>query len=125
MRRLMKPEARRFTSLAEEARGWAADLNAHWIRDGKRCEKRLVDAALAFFEELIPGANKGIVLHQDLHGDNILSAQREPWLVIDPKPLCGDPNFAPAPLIRSVEFGHSRASVLDRFGVPPNFQTPR
>ena len=114
LRRLMKPGDRRFTSLAEEARLWADNLYANWISDGKRCEKRLVDAALAFFQQLAPGASEGVLLHQDLHGDNILSAQREPWLVIDPKPLSGDPNFAAAPLIRGFELGHSRASVLNR-----------
>jgi streptomycin 6-kinase len=27
----------------------------------------------------------------DLHAGNVLPAQREPWLVIDPKPFVGDP----------------------------------
>ena len=35
------------------------------------------------------------VLLTDLHGGNILSAQREPWLVIDPKPYVGDPCYDP------------------------------
>jgi streptomycin 6-kinase len=29
----------------------------------------------------------------DLHGDNILAAQRAPWPVIDPKPNVGDPAY--------------------------------
>ncbi|MGW8490046.1 aminoglycoside phosphotransferase family protein [Streptomyces sp. NPDC055886] len=33
------------------------------------------------------------LLHWDLHYDNILAAQREPWLAIDPEPLVGDPGF--------------------------------
>jgi streptomycin 6-kinase len=33
------------------------------------------------------------VLATDLHADNVLSSQREPWLVIDPKPFVGDPAF--------------------------------
>ncbi|MGI8756536.1 MAG: aminoglycoside phosphotransferase family protein, partial [Acidimicrobiales bacterium] len=46
-------------------------------------------------------------------------------LVIDPKPLVGDPAFAPAPIVRSNELGHSRQAVLrrldamvDALGVP-------
>ena len=35
------------------------------------------------------------VLLTDLHGGNILSARREPWLVIDPKPYVGDPCYDP------------------------------
>lgn len=33
------------------------------------------------------------MLHWDLHYDNVLAAEREPWLVIDPEPLIGDPGF--------------------------------
>ena len=34
-------------------------------------------------------------------------ATREPWLVIDPKPLSGERAFAVAPIVRSTELGHS------------------
>jgi streptomycin 6-kinase len=34
-----------------------------------------------------------VLLCTDLHGDNILAARREPWLVIDPKPYLGDPAY--------------------------------
>jgi streptomycin 6-kinase len=33
------------------------------------------------------------MLHWDLHYDNVLAAQREPWLAIDPEPLAGDHGF--------------------------------
>ena len=33
------------------------------------------------------------LLHWDLHFENVLAAEREPWLAIDPKPLVGDPAF--------------------------------
>ncbi|MEU0687399.1 aminoglycoside phosphotransferase family protein [Streptomyces uncialis] len=33
------------------------------------------------------------LLHWDLHHDNVLAAEREPWLAIDPEPLAGDPGF--------------------------------
>ena len=32
------------------------------------------------------------LLHWDLHFENVLSAEREPWLAIDPKPLLGHPD---------------------------------
>jgi streptomycin 6-kinase len=35
-------------------------------------------------------ADSQVLLCTDLHGDNILAAQRAPWLVIDPKPDTGD-----------------------------------
>ncbi len=33
------------------------------------------------------------LLHWDLHFGNVLAAEREPWVAIDPKPLAGDPGF--------------------------------
>ncbi|WP_108008864.1 aminoglycoside phosphotransferase family protein [Streptomyces sp. VMFN-G11Ma] len=33
------------------------------------------------------------LLHWDLHFENVLGADRAPWLAIDPKPLAGDPGF--------------------------------
>ncbi|MFD4341996.1 aminoglycoside phosphotransferase family protein [Streptomyces anulatus] len=33
------------------------------------------------------------MLHWDLHYGNVLAAQREPWIAIDPEPLAGDPGF--------------------------------
>lgn len=34
-----------------------------------------------------------MLLATDLHAGNVLRAQREPWLVIDPKPFIGDPAY--------------------------------
>jgi streptomycin 6-kinase len=34
-----------------------------------------------------------VLLCTDLHADNIVAAQREPWPVIDPKPYVGDPAY--------------------------------
>ena len=42
---------------------------------------------------LLAGQREQVVLHQDFHGGNILQAEREPWLAIDPKPLAGEREF--------------------------------
>ncbi|MFN2629176.1 MAG: aminoglycoside phosphotransferase family protein [Gaiellaceae bacterium] len=49
---------------------------------------------------------------------NVLAAGREPWLVIDPKPLVGEREFGLTPLIRSPEFGHRRREVVHRLERP-------
>lgn len=41
------------------------------------------------------------LLHWDLHYANVLAAEREPWLAIDPKPLAGDPGFDLLPALRN------------------------
>jgi streptomycin 6-kinase len=34
-----------------------------------------------------------VLLATDLHAGNVLRSEREPWLVIDPKPFVGDPAY--------------------------------
>jgi streptomycin 6-kinase len=40
--------------------------------------------------ELSRPALDDVLLATDLHAGNVLRAQRQPWLVIDPKPFVGD-----------------------------------
>ncbi|MFG1999415.1 aminoglycoside phosphotransferase family protein [Spirillospora sp. NPDC048911] len=55
-------------------------------------ERQVVETCAAVVSDLVsePGDR---LLHWDLHYDNVLAAEREPWLAIDPKPLAGDPGF--------------------------------
>jgi streptomycin 6-kinase len=46
----------------------------------------------------VPEVREGLLVNQDLHYENVL-ARGPDWLVIDPKPLRGDPEFAVAPLL--------------------------
>ena len=40
-----------------------------------------------------------LLVHGDFHPGNILAAEREPWLAIDPKPMIGDPAFEPVQVL--------------------------
>ncbi|MDX3643065.1 aminoglycoside phosphotransferase family protein [Streptomyces sp. MB09-02B] len=51
----------------------------------------LADCAAALREVVTDPGDR--LLHWDLHFDNVLGADRSPWLAIDPKPLAGDPGF--------------------------------
>ncbi|WP_067458032.1 aminoglycoside phosphotransferase family protein [Actinomadura macra] len=53
----------------------------------------LVERAGRLFDGLCAGAPERVVLHGDLHHDNILSAGREPWLAIDPHGYIGDSGY--------------------------------
>ena len=112
--RLWKAVGPPFKSLTEEALGWAATLYADWEAAGRPCERRLVDATAEFLDQLVRSQGEQVLVHQDLHGENVLAAQREPWLVIDPKPLVGEREFSLAPIIRSGELGHSQKDVIYR-----------
>ena len=103
-----------FRSLADEAAWWAGELADEWEAAGRPFERRLIDAAVEALTALAPTQGPQVLLHQDLHGDNVLAAEREPWLAIDPKPLTGEREFAVAPIVRSFELGHSRRAVLGR-----------
>jgi streptomycin 6-kinase len=61
----------------------------------------LVEQAESLFAELLASTPEQALLHGDLHHDNILTAEREPWLAIDPKGLVGDPAFEVGALMRN------------------------
>ena len=48
---------------------------------------------LDLFAELSATASEPVLLGTDVHAGNVLRAQREPWLVIDPKPFVGDRTY--------------------------------
>jgi streptomycin 6-kinase len=58
----------------------------------------LVERAEATYRELLASAPSPVLLHGDLHHDNILSATRAPYLAIDPKGLAGEPAYEVGPL---------------------------
>jgi streptomycin 6-kinase len=112
--RLWKSVGEPFRPLADEAMWWIEYLPTEWERAGKPFERYLLDAGIARLGALANSQGEQVLLHQDLHGDNVLAAQREDWLVIDPKPLVGEREFAVAPIVRDPELGHSRRDVLHR-----------
>jgi streptomycin 6-kinase len=73
-------------------------MTSHWhdatFADAERWpDAPLVRAGLQCFQELIRTTTTSVLLATDLHAGNVLRAQREPWLVIDPKPFLGDPAY--------------------------------
>ena len=83
--------------------------------------RRLVEQSLAITRAFATDdGTDGVLVHGDLHFANVLAADREPWLVIDPKPLSGDPHFEPAPMLwnrwgEMVDDGDVRDAVRRRF----------
>ena len=112
--RLWQPAGPPFRTLAEEAAWWAGDIERDWESAGRPIERELLDVALAALHDL-PGTQGELVLvHQDLHAGNVLRAQRQRWLAIDPKPILAEREFSLAPIVRGTELGHSREAVLRR-----------
>jgi streptomycin 6-kinase len=107
------PDDHPFTVLANEARRWAGQIEADWKELGRPFERRLVEVAATKACELSASQPRLVLCHQDLQGSNVVRAQREPWLAIDPKPIVGEPAFDVASLLRDRRWAIS-AGVVER-----------
>ena len=61
----------------------------------------LVEEAESLFSELIGSMTEQSLLHGDLHHDNIVRAERQPWLALDPKGLVGEPAYEVGALLHN------------------------
>ncbi|WP_422746894.1 aminoglycoside phosphotransferase family protein [Mycobacterium sp. WMMD1722] len=96
--RIHVPALPQLRSLERQLERWTAALEA--LPRNAAVPHRLVEQAVSHSRDLLADhATTGTLVHTDLHYANVLAAQREPWLVIDPKPLDGDPHYEVAPLL--------------------------
>lgn len=65
------------------------------------------------FQDLVRTTSKKVVLHADLHHSNILSAERNSYVAIDPKGMYGDPVYELGAWIRNPMPEILEASDLD------------
>ncbi|MCP4360261.1 MAG: phosphotransferase [Chloroflexi bacterium] len=96
----MVPPQHSFPSVAD----WGQGL--HEMRD--YCDEfsgvfpqRLVDTAVVLYDDLLASSATPVLLHGDLHHFNILTAERQPWLAIDPKGVVGEPAYEVGALLRN------------------------
>lgn len=92
-------DAHPFELLADEAGRWGVDVPARYQAAGAPFERALLDAAVDVYRTVDRSAR--FLVNQDLHGGNVLRAQREPWLAIDPKPLVGERELEASGLLRN------------------------
>jgi len=116
MRRLWRAVERNhaFASAADWAMGFQR-LRRQFDGETGPLPKALVMKAEGLFRELLLSSEPQVLLHGDLHHGNILSAEREPWLSIDPKGIVGEPAYDAATLLRSctpIMLAHRRPSNL-------------
>jgi streptomycin 6-kinase len=100
-----------FRLLADEAERWAVEVPARYDAAGRPFERALLDFAVAVFRSADPRERR--LVNQDLHGGNVLRAQREPWLVVDPKPLVGELELDGVGLLRNARTGAAVRRWLD------------
>ena len=123
-RDLHVPSSPQFRRLSDVCRGWEQALRA--LPRSAPLPHRLVQQAVALAHDLADEpATDATLIHGDLHGDNVLEAPEGKgydgdWVVIDPKPLSGDPHLEPAPMLwnrwdDAVATGDVRDAVRRRF----------
>lgn len=95
LRRLRRPvpAPHPFTLVTDKARAWAREFDAQLEQTTDPVTRTLLTKAAAAARELSSDSVPAYLVNSDAHLGNVLASQREPWLLIDPKPLVGDPAF--------------------------------
>ena len=94
------PEAHPFKSVFDWGKGFTR-LRQHFNGGIGPFPKALLEEAEMLYAELSASMATPVLLHGDLHQENILAATREPWLAIDPKGLIGEPAYETGSLLRN------------------------
>ncbi len=87
------PDGRGFRSLTSMCDAWGASAARGHAQHPGALDAGLVREGLALWHDLPRDAGREALLVTDLHAGNVLSAQRAPWLLVDPKPHVGDPHY--------------------------------
>ena len=89
LRRLWRPRGSvdAFRPLSYMVDAWATESAS---QSDRWPDRGLVEYGLQIMHELSRPRPSDVLLGTDIHAGNVLRAQREPWLVIDPKPFVGD-----------------------------------
>jgi streptomycin 6-kinase len=98
--RLAIPAPAGLPRLREQADAWEEQLRTDADELTHTMSRYVVDAAVATVREL-GRVQPDILVHGDLHARNILRADREPWLAVDPKGYAGDPAYDGGTLLKT------------------------
>lgn len=104
LRRLWRPAppGNPFPLVGDLAFRWAREIPERFDHLGRPFEASLVEEAAGLCTELGASAEAPVLANRDYRLGNVLSAEREPWLLIDPKALVGEPAFDTGHLLRSL-----------------------
>ena len=115
---LHRPPVPQLERLSARAARWSEELAE--LRGTSLAPRRFVDQAAGLAAGFAADAGTDVaLLHGNLHYGTVLAATRQPWEVVDPEPLAGDPAYEVAPLLwhrwdEAVASGNLRGALLDR-----------
>lgn len=87
------PPGHGFRPLSDMCNYWADRYQGRSATERSCLEAPLAEEGIRLLRELPRTGDDALLLHTDLHAGNVLAAEREPWLAIDPKPYVGDPAY--------------------------------
>ena len=87
------PPGHGFRPLSGMCDYWAGRYEERSAAERSCLEAPLAEEGIRLLRELPRSGGVAVLLHTDLHAGNVLAAEREPWLAIDPKPYVGDPAY--------------------------------
>jgi streptomycin 6-kinase len=90
---LEPPAGHSFRPLGEMCRDWADRFERKAAIHPPPLDTGVMKEGIALFRSLPDTSPRQVLLCTDLHAENVLAAERQPWLVIDPKPYVGDPTY--------------------------------
>ncbi len=97
------PTHQGLTKVAHSLERWLSTLQREAAsRELDSAARHVREAADVLREPDLRPVGHPVVVNRDFHSGNVLSAQRVPWLVIDPKPLVGEPAFDCGHLVREL-----------------------
>lgn len=117
LRRLAIPAPLGIRPLADLAAESVEMMPIRWERYGRPLPRRLLDQACDLARQLGP-AGGNLLVNYDLIYEDVLAGRREPWLVVDPKVVVGDPAFGLAQLLLT-----RLEEIEEQGGLDPHFRT--
>ena len=113
--RLHVPAPPQLVTLSSCVRRWTGELAA--LPRAAALPRRLVEQAISLGHDLgSDDGTDGRLIHTDLHYENVLAGDREPWLVIDPKPLVGEREIDGVGLLRNASDPRRWVDALSELG---------
>lgn len=109
-----------FELVADVCAEWSALTRQRFEEFPLGLDPGLVATGADLLETLPATATRRVLVHGDFNPGNILRAEREPWLAIDPKPMIGDPGYDVSPL--AAQLGLPDDAGPDREILHRNFQ---
>jgi streptomycin 6-kinase len=116
------PPGHPFRPLQQMCDDWADAFERRAAEGALGLDPGLAREGVALWRSLPREPTRHVLLANDLHAMNVLAADRERWLVVDPKPYVGDPHYDPLQHMLNCEdrllsdpvgFAHGMCDPLD------------